>query len=131
MNNENLLRVANTIERFPDQFNMGSWGYNFTPHTCGTVACIAGFAAHLAKENKDECVVIFSTAASYLGLDPDDAESLFTGGGNSIWEKYAEELQLQIVESIMAELYVPLETIRPIHAVTLLRKLASGEWTFS
>lgn len=39
MNRELLLRVADMIEQNPDQFDMGSWGY-----TCGTKACIAGWA---------------------------------------------------------------------------------------
>jgi hypothetical protein len=47
MNRELLLKVADTIEKHPDNFDMGQWyrhsAWRKQHYGCGTVACIAGW----------------------------------------------------------------------------------------
>lgn len=73
MNKENLLRVAEAIERAPDEaFDMSDYG-----HGCGTPACIAGFAAQIAGENPPHYVESF--AREVLDLTYRESEVLFCG----------------------------------------------------
>ncbi len=68
-----LLKVADTIAKHPQAFDMGDWD-------CGTTACIAGWALRLSGKryglSKDG---MFSSAdaASALGLKQGDALKLF------------------------------------------------------
>lgn len=47
MNAEKLRRIADEIEKHPEQFDMGDYFSN-----CGTVMCIAGWAIFLYKPSK-------------------------------------------------------------------------------
>ena len=49
-------------------------------HTCGTKACIAGWAVHLTpKEDRPEAESIMECAAKLLGLSDGEANTLFNG----------------------------------------------------
>ena len=99
MNRENLLRVADAIERstIPDVgFNMRYYidveedyaaGDLFRPrdwsgHPCRTTACIAGHA-YLVKHGEicdhASSEVVYVEARAFLGLTKDEAQRLFIG----------------------------------------------------
>jgi len=51
-----------------------------TIHTCGTKACIAGWAVHLTpKEDRPEAESVMECAAKLLGLSDGEADTLFNG----------------------------------------------------
>lgn len=99
MNTERLSAVADAIERgSPATSNLGFNMRDFAAHvdaqhkdytgrapTCGTVACIAGWAASLAAQSpvtpqnrySSGATGIFNTARNYLGLTEEEADSLF------------------------------------------------------
>lgn len=94
MNKENILLVADAIEKHSIEglgFNMGDFishrHDDLSGHDCGTTACIAGWAASIAKEftNGEQLysfhfgTSIRGTAARFLGLtDADIVYKLFT-----------------------------------------------------
>jgi hypothetical protein len=138
MNKKNILRVADAIEK--GELVKRGIGFNMqvmtatTNHylcdrldSCGTVACLAGWAHGLryprrsinrliadAKietdaETGDFGGVTWVSGAEFLGLDFDQAHELFLPSGVGPWDK-----------------------ITPAHAVAVLRHLAeTGEvdWT--
>lgn len=76
MNAENLRTLAHELRADPDSYDQTTLG-EATP--CGTVACIAGHAARLAK--KDGLSVptgITDTAGEWLDLDSDESDVLFS-----------------------------------------------------
>lgn len=91
MNKENVLAVAAAIEghTIPDLgFNMGNWVAKESStrpdrsgHSCGTVACIAGWTKRIRTQipvgiNED---FYWGPEAKWLGLDVDEGEELFFG----------------------------------------------------
>lgn len=88
MNVELLRQVQGKIRENPEKFNMDWWGGK---SSCGTTACIGGWACHLAapeqvKYNKIGKLVpvngspltgISDLAAELLGIDSTTAEHLF------------------------------------------------------
>lgn len=122
MNVENMLKVADLIEQHPQQFDMES-PYRVDIHDCGTVGCIAGFAEGLLPERD----YYGMTEIGHLVFDIPlpQSQSLFFGG--TIWVKYADDLGLPTTENSM---YLDMGLIKPHHAVTMLRNLASGKWSF-
>jgi hypothetical protein len=114
LNKCNILALADVIEKMPDeQFDMGTWGMQ---QSCGTVACIAGWAHHLTpeadrKENES------ATGRAKLGLGHWQADELFLG-----YERGPNDNLIDI----------PLETITNQWAAACLRNLAETgrvEWT--
>lgn len=89
MNKENILKVADAIERhtIPDLgFNMGSWvdrraHEDKSGHNCGTTACIAGWATAVAGGNLAKLSIseVRDEAIAYLGVTRDQAFWLFAG----------------------------------------------------
>lgn len=116
MNTENMLKVANEIEQHPEHFDMKS------PHqpdySCGTAGCIAGYTKIFGPTSIGE-------AGDYLGLTEYQREQLFYCG--KVWGKYLKELG--ITDSI-GDIGCTYESVEPQHAVTMLRNLASGKWSF-
>lgn len=121
MNTKNMLVVADLIEKHPTHFNMSEpWRVDI--HTCGSVGCIAGYAEGLLPNNSYSLEQVGSLA---LDLTPEESWSLFYGA--NIWGKYAGELGLEHDEESD---YVDMDSIKPHHAVTMLRNLANGIWSF-
>lgn len=91
MNKENVLAVADAIEKhsIPDLgFNMGDWVAHASDeapdrsgHSCGTVACIAGWAQRLRTgvPLSADSVVWWEPEAEWLGLGGDASDTLFMG----------------------------------------------------
>lgn len=90
MNTANITTLANVIENLPpERFNMRSWASSQngpTPtrhevvHSCGTVACIGGWAESLAKPDEVMASVAepgFRLAYNWLGITREQAEELF------------------------------------------------------
>lgn len=119
MNTENMLLVADLIENHPNQFDMCEpWRVEI--HNCGTVGCIGGFAdGLLAKGNR----ALEETGQLVFDLTAQQAEELFYGG--RIWIKYANELNI-----LASDRYADMSSIKPHHAVAMLRNLANGIWSF-
>lgn len=68
-----LLRVADTIAKYPHAFDMCTWD-------CGTTACIAGWALRLSGTRHGMftgTLISSKDAARLLGLSMRDAEQLF------------------------------------------------------
>lgn len=99
MNTELLLKVANAIEKYPELYDQETYGDVEVNNTsCGTTACIAGWACALEgyyptvidtrfsyeKVSKEPYTEYYDgldthfTAVSILGLDNGDAEELFS-----------------------------------------------------
>lgn len=124
MNVENMLKVADLIEQYPQQFDMGS-PWRVDVHTCGTSGCIGGFARGLLSEEESRSLWLHEIGEKVFGITKKQANNLFYG--ESVWVKYADELGLPISEN---DMYVDMSLIKPHHAVTMLRNLASGKWSF-
>jgi hypothetical protein len=91
VNSANILKVRDLILAHPDHFDMAYFGFNketmsinvhgIEENRCGTVACIAGWAAIAADRQDaiyDGCVM--EVAADFFGLDLDVARTLFLPG---------------------------------------------------
>lgn len=115
MNKERLLKVADEIERLPHKFNM------LKPHSPygSQQGSIAGFARGIGRlPNTLE-------VDKFFDIPLWQERQLSTGG--IIWYKYAQELGIPFYPGLRM---VRLTDIKPEHAVTLLRNLASGKWSF-
>jgi hypothetical protein len=115
MNKDRILAVADAIEKHSIRglgFNMGdfiaSWNEDNSGHHCGTTACIAGWAYHLAKRRKTAVNVdrypggAGDVARDWMGLSDRIAGGLFYARGRT----------------------AALEEIPASHAVAVLRRLA-------
>ena len=59
MNVERIREIADNIEKFPKNYNQGSWGFELSEmlpsikmhKDCGTAACVAGWACALHVDN--------------------------------------------------------------------------------
>jgi hypothetical protein len=90
LNVKNIRKLARYLDSIPDKnFNMIDWSRK--KRGCGTVACIAGWAAHIfpefIKEYKyrtiDKDSVNYSlTGRKALGLTASQADRLFVGVNN-------------------------------------------------
>lgn len=83
---ERLLAVADQIERHPESYDQSEWGFwglndpEASP-TCGTPACICGWAARFTpKAQRDEVASMGfdGIGATLLGFDYGLAAHLFT-----------------------------------------------------
>ena len=101
--NEPLFRqIQHQLRTHPEQYNQGNWGDG---NACGTVCCLAGWAALLAhpgarleyfeviKDDKN-LGTIPNVAHKELGLGERKSETLFMLGG---WKN--EDLSDQFVEA--------------------------------
>lgn len=89
MNIENAKKLVGQLERLPDEkFDMGVWVAHpeeFTqyrirrPKSCGTIACIAGWAALSNRAELDDNIYYFGWAMDWLDLTQIEAEYLFLG----------------------------------------------------
>lgn len=91
MNKDNVLKVADAIENhsIPDLgFNMG--GYilpadaetpDLSGHNCGTIGCIAGWAASVAKGSIIDDDASGDKAGKFLGLSGFQRMELFVPSG--------------------------------------------------
>lgn len=86
MNTENILKVADAIERcsIPGlEFDMGDFFYE---SGCGTAACIAGWAWHVEGQKTHPMSqwqadsLSSEDAERFLGIDDWTAKTLFFGG---------------------------------------------------
>lgn len=100
-NAERLRKVADIIEANPEHFDMQFWvaqdgrieycsnrqatrlAMETNIVSCGTTACLAGWAVHLwgAEADPDRCII--ANGASILGLSDDDATRLFMSGNHN------------------------------------------------
>lgn len=89
INSENILIVAEAIEKY-DRYDQEVWFAgdvermdielsSFTLHNaeCGTVMCVAGWAAALAGFRGGDIIGIQAEAAEFMGLDEEAADLLF------------------------------------------------------
>ena len=119
MNTENLLIVADLIEKYPNRFAVcNPWRVDI--HDCGTAGCIGGFADGLLPERNRS---LEEVGQQVFDLTEQQSEELFYVG--KIWIKYAGELNIP-----SGDRYADMESIKPHHAVTMLRNLANGTWSF-
>ena len=138
MNPERMRAVADAIEE-SGRFMYSTWGGRLnlegewsedgisttnelrdvgTLRHCGTTGCIAGWAATIAFEDKDYYVprnmMISDLAQEYLGLDHDEAQTLFLGQAMVYAGFYEEDGQA-------------LGQATAIEAAKVLRMVADGE----
>lgn len=118
MNAENMLIVANLIEKHAELFDMKDFA-EVKPE-CRTCGCIAGFAQMAVRLNNSQCG--YPDPYNFLGLTFNQGQELFYA--KLVWEKYKDEL------SIDNPYCVNFSDITPNMAITMLRNLASGEWSF-
>ena len=97
-----LHKIADIIEKEPDLWYQGdwttedqtnpSWIQDNEIHTCGTQACIAGWAVHLTPEHARPMVgSIKRQAQLLLGLYPDEADKLFSSSWTPMWPRSVSE----------------------------------------
>jgi len=136
--------IADQIEKHRERFDMRYWldipyefaddlsrvGYEASEDIlvdegyCGTAACIGGTAeAIAAKDGKSLQEYLPLSSVQRLSLYYSDAVYPLL----SVWEMYAAELG--ITEEAVADAEL-LATIDAEMAITMLRKLATGEWVF-
>jgi hypothetical protein len=128
VNRENVLKVADAIERHSIKnlgFNMGyfmfdadptsSWARDNSGHSCGTIACIAGWTRcvrtgrRFARTGAGPDEFPWQREADWLGLDTEAGYTLF-----------------------LTDDELPLEEITSAEAVAVLRHLAdTGEVDWS
>jgi hypothetical protein len=78
MNTELLLKVKERILAHPKALEMATWGIAVPESThCGTLACIAGHAVHIATGRVELGRRAERTAKELLGISPDQAFRLF------------------------------------------------------
>ncbi len=109
MNVQNIIRLADAIESHEIEslgFNQAAWlsfsGYDDqSGHNCGTVACIAGWAARIALGrqpdpygNRHES--ISAIAAEWLELDETLADELFIAYG--LWKNLDKVTSAEAVQ---------------------------------
>lgn len=144
MNVERMLLIADLIEANAISFNMKDIGNLFCDqqnHVCGTPGCIAGFAMSVLRTEPDcrwDDLYLLNTY-EWLDLTHEEGRNLcyanFECGHNSVWLKYHKELELPLIIRNMdlsgdPAPYVQIHRITASMAITMLRNLASGEWSF-
>jgi hypothetical protein len=105
MNIENIDKTIEAIRHAKEKgifFDMGM--FIDRNHTCGTAACIGGFAAILAKDGLKNlpryAENIDLIAADFLGLDGEQAGSLFyPGATENGWQASAENA-IEVLEHL-------------------------------
>lgn len=147
MNKERILELAEFLENLPqDQFDMQTWVKDkrshqgdlyfkqyftgsFDANNCNTVCCIAGWTVGLfngtgyIETNTTRGVftdTIVKEATKLLDLTRSQAVDLFYSNPDSIWDLYANELDL---DQDMDGLYV----INNKHAAHVLKDIVSGK----
>ena len=100
MNIEKIEKLIHMLRSHPDGYEQTTWGsrwLNDSDHSCGTAACLAGYAVLMEgyelwfgpdKYETEECVnaqgelfYIFDVAQKILGLDKKTARILFSPDG--------------------------------------------------
>lgn len=141
MNVERMLRIADLIEANRDSFNMEFLGklHALEHHVCGTPGCISGFVQAVMEYEDDNRSSYMAPTYKWLGLTMDQGKSLclasYDDHFDSIWKFYHKELELPTQETLRLksekmESCVMIEKITADMAVTMLRNLASGKWSF-
>jgi hypothetical protein len=131
MHSDKLLQIANLIERDPKQFFMDDLGMlcKINNHICGTPGCIAGFVKAVLKDPDENKYTSCSEVYDWLGLTSTQGHNLCWMNRRpsdfNIWYKYRDELCLPSRNG-----YVYITDVTAAMAVIMLRKLASGEWSF-
>lgn len=130
MNKELLAKVADTIEE-TQRFNLTFLAWNEDTseevstqrlNECGTVGCVAGWTLYLTNKRGS-----MYYAGHLLNLEPRQADRLFVGGPGSIWNDVAEKEHWPEFE--VATKYLPWDAVTPERAVSVLRRIISGELT--
>jgi len=82
MNTENILKLADIVERQEYSETLLSIGFNMSSywHPCGTPSCIAGFASAQSGGTKSDGST-FSRAMKWLDINQDVARALFIPKG--------------------------------------------------
>lgn len=104
MNTDLLLKIAESIEAQPDKFDLNYFYYtpyfNTSPATaeeflegsCGTTACVAGWAVVCAGlPIKSSFLDAEADGQTLLGLTDKQARRLFYANDDSVWWEYADE----------------------------------------
>jgi hypothetical protein len=113
MNKKALLRTADRIEKYPERYYQGTFGYK---GPCGTVCCIAGHTMLAAK--KKLTAYPFNKAKNILGLTNKQASALFSGGCLGWPKEYYDRFRVAGSKRERAKV-----------AASLLRALATGKVT--
>jgi hypothetical protein len=173
MNVENMLALSYFLDRLdPENFDLSTWassGNNtlsigdfvsskVTDNSCGTSACIAGWAVYLYAldvrkqlelpdieyydedgkidteydlHNKNNLISFKyqSFAERWLGLNYSEASSIFYCDEDSLWDIHSKDYDLDRIEHIEGS-PIDISSIHPKHAADLLRRLALGEISF-
>ncbi|MBD8651518.1 hypothetical protein IFT66_10560 [Rhizobium sp. CFBP 13726] len=89
MNKERILALADLIEQQLHTTPSAPIGFTMSDyvHSCGTPACIAGWAAWESENQPDflDWRQVDFKATKYLGLDQETSEKLFEPEGVSSW----------------------------------------------
>lgn len=132
MNKKAFQAIASKIEetgRFNLNFYIGApdgkKGAEVFDETCGTTACIAGWANYLVLGrpiDEDEALDI-GKAAKFLGINDDQAQRLFYAFHDSVWCEVAVRFEWETWDGEI----VGWERISPQQAATVMREIASGK----
>lgn len=111
--NETLLReVQKAIRKWPEGFDMRSMGehFKFDPSkepapTCGSAACIAGWAALLGRQRRlttyESMYRIEDAAIAELDLDEETAEKLFYPSSIENWDVITPEHACKVIDNLI------------------------------
>lgn len=159
-----MLKLADLIENADkDQFHLGCWfgqidaetgewdtggkssgeiGEYFSQEpnqlTCGTTACIAGWAVAMKYEFDEDLYIedyVENEAKRYLDLTERQADRLFFAGYKSVWAQYQHEYNFNVVADIVEEDgFISKLQLDPSEwnvtnkdAAHMLRRIANGE----
>lgn len=118
VNKENVLKVANAFatQSLAKECGIGYdqgtyWGHtrhgfdDYSGNECGTVACIAGWTVAVCQPRRTALghhYNIETRARELLGLQPEQAMQLFSGGANP--NRYNKELATCTVAAVLKNL---------------------------
>lgn len=134
-----MLQVADYMEEYPEGFDMASWG----PSACKSIGCISGYVEHMQRcglfgklTDKQRGSFVAGSggpnSTDLLDITSKQALSLFTALGDddgvSVWDKYWHDFKK--TANPPTTYFVTIGAIRADMAITMLRNLASGKWTF-
>lgn len=172
MNVENMLALSYFLEGLDsDRFDLSDWASSGDKKltikefvssenrdiSCGTSACIAGWAVYLLSLSTREhlklpAIEVFHNsehdyneyrldneeylksfkyeafAENWLGLTYKQSRTIFYGDEGSLWDIHSDDYDLNRLEDI--DYPIDVKSIHPKHAADLLRRLALGEISF-
>jgi hypothetical protein len=153
MNKEKVLKLASFLESLDgERFDISSWAtipnysgasspvkrfidYTDSKGTCGTTACLAGWATYLSyeegnidPEDSEYNFNYLSLACDWLGLDYNASELLFYVDEGSVWDVYSEEYGFRYSHPDDEDcLPMDSQSITNADAASILRRIASGD----